>query len=947
MRRRRIPGIAAAAALAATLQAQQPAQPPSVFTSGVELLAIDASVTVRDGRPIASLQADQFDVLVDGRPRRVVSAQYLASGAARRSGADDEMILEATFSSNQQASAASSARLVVLLVDQASFSATGKQAAVEAARRVLDRLAPGDRVALATFPGPGPRVPLTTNHDRVRRALDAIVGLAEPWPVADPYFSMSETLGLARGDVGTRAAVLERECSGLGRVLTSDNCAERMMAQVPQAIGTIQQRVLMAVFGLQRVIDSLASVDGPKVGILISTGLPAGERVGDLDTDRQTRELARSAAAARLSLFTLHVDNQFLERFTVEQARQSATNAYRDSYLLAAGLQSLANESGGVYQKLAGDTPAPFDRVANELSAAYLLGVEPLPTDRDGKPHRIQVRVRVPNATVRSRAQFLVPPATLGGVSDEQRLAQAVSGAQMVTGLPLRLSHVSLKEPDGRVRVVLSVAIGRGVSQPETVKFGYVLFNAAGRVTGQAIEARQLQPVGPGEDAAFTFMEAMTVVPGDYVVKFAALDARGRLGSVFHNIDARLPASDGVSTSDVLLIDPSRRTGAGELLPIADGRVLGLSLGAYLEIYAEASRSQPEVSMEVAERPTATSLVTSSLPVTVKETGRRWAAEGILDLSLVPPGSYVVSLVVADGERRLAAVSRPIRLEPRAGATALNVTVGPRAGFAASATGLLVRGFSRVDALSTDALGFFLARLNAADPSASKGATGEAASAITSGRITDAMAALTQAGADELGATFLRGLALFAAGDLEPAAQQFRAALRISNEFMPAVFYLGACYAAGGRDREAAGAWQTSLVTESEARIIFDVLGDALLRLQDGDQAASILGEAHERWPDDDLFLPRLAAAQVLQKKRAEALTTIAPYIERHPGDVNALVMALRVLYESHQAGKAAISQAEDRARAAKYAELYKAAGGAEQALIDRWAAFIGRSGAK
>lgn len=946
--RTRWAAIVMAAGLAASLQAQAPAQRPPVFASGVEVIAIDAYVTGRDGQMVAGLTPEQFEVLVDGKARRVVTAQPVQPAATPGAGAGgDDLPPEAGFSSNEEAAPATPGRLVVILVDQASFNAQAKQAAVEAARRVVDRLQPGDRVALATFPGPGPRVPLTTNHAVVRQALDGLVGLAEPWPITEPYFSMSEALGLARGDATTRSAVLDRECSAMGRILNSDMCAQQVTAQVPLAVATIQRRVMTAVFGLQRVIDAVATIDGPKTGILISTGLAAGERVGDLDTDTQMKALARSASAARMSLFVLHLDNQFMERFTVEQARQTGTNAYRDAYLLAAGLQSLASDSGGLYQKLAGDTAAPFDRVARELSAAYLLGIEPAASDRDGRPHRIQVRVRVPAASVRSRSEFLLPSAGVDGVSDEQRLAQAVSAAQMVTGVPLRLSHVSLKEPDGRVRVVMSVAIGKGVTGPETVKIGYVLYDAAGRVTGHAVEPKALQPVGPGEDAALSFMEAMTVAPGEYIVKFAAMDARGRIGSVFHNIDARLNAAGGLRTSDLLLVDPSRRAGTGALLPIADGRVVGLSLGAYLEVYAAEARQKPSIAVEISDRPNGKALVGVPLPVAAKEPGPRWTAEGILDLSLLPPGAYVATAVVSDGETRLAALSRPFRLEPRAGAAALDVTVAPRAGFAALSSGLFVRGFSRSDALSKDALGYFLARLKEADASMAAAPSADAAAAIQGGKFDAALAALRESGNDQLSAAFLKGLALFASGELETAANQFRTALRISNDFMPAVFYLGACYAAGGRDREAVGAWQTSLVSESDARIVFDVLADAYLRLREGEPAVAALQEARERWPDDDLFVPRLAAAQALLKRPAEALAAIGPYIDRHPTDVNALVLALRVIYESHQAGKAVISAADDKARAAKYAELYRAAAGPEQPLVDRWAAAIAKSGAK
>jgi VWFA-related protein len=952
MRRHQLTAIVLSAAFAATLRAQQPQPTPAqtpVFKSSVELIAIDAHVMGRDGRPVADLDPGQFDVLIDGKTRRVVTAQYLRDAVAQKaSPQQDELPIEATFSSNEQAAAEGTSRLVVLLIDQASFTPATSKAAIDAARRVLDRLGPADKVSLATFPGPGPRMPFTSNHAQVRAALDRVIGLAEPWPILDPYFSMSEAIGLARGDRTTRTEVLDRECSARGDMLmTPEGCARTIDSKVPVAMSIMRRQVEATVFGLQRIVDALASIDGPKTGVFITTGLIAGERLGDMDTDSQLRSLARSAAVARVNLCVLHIDNAFVEGFSVDRPKQSAEMAFRDGDLLTAGLEVVALQSGGVYQKLAAASPAPFDRLARELSAAYLLGVEPAASDRDGKAHRIQVRVKVPGATVRSRTELLVPTQTVEGPSDEERLASAVTSPQMTTGLPLRLSHVCLREADGRVRIVISVAVGRGLSRAETVKIGYVVYDASGKVTGHAAEAKTLQPVGPAEDASLSFMEAMTVAPGDYLLKFAAIDAKGRVGSVFHNIDARLAATGGVSTSDLLLVDPSRRADTGVLLPIADGRVVGLSIGAYLEVYGETARSQPAVSVEIADRPNGKPLVGATLPVAVRETGTRWSAEGVLDLSLLPPGQYVASAVVTDGDQRLAAVTRPFRLEPRAGAAALNVTVAPRAGFAALSSGLFVRGFARTDALSRDALGFFLARLQEADASMATGATADAAVAIKEGRFDAATAALRDATSDQLAASFLKGIALFASGDLEAAAGQFRTALRVSNDFMPAVFYLGACYAAGGRDREAVGAWQTSLVTESEARIVFDVLADALLRLQDGAQAVAILGEARDRWPDDDLFLPRLAAAQALQKQRADALATISPYIDRHPADTNALVMALRVLYESHQAGRVVISQSEDRARATKFGDLYRSAGGAEQALVDRWVAFIGRSGAK
>jgi thioredoxin-like negative regulator of GroEL len=158
------------------------------------------------------------------------------------------------------------------------------------------------------------------------------------------------------------------------------------------------------------------------------------------------------------------------------------------------------------------------------------------------------------------------------------------------------------------------------------------------------------------------------------------------------------------------------------------------------------------------------------------------------------------------------------------------------------------------------------------------------------------------------------------------------------------VFYLGSCYAAGGRDREAVGAWSTSLVTEADARIVYDVLVDALLRLQDGTRALAILSRARDRWPDDDSFGPRLAAAQALLQRRDQAIEVLVPYIDRHPDDTAVLALAVRLLFDAHAAGKAATSPPRDRELAVRFAALYRAANGAEAALVDRWAAFVQQS---
>ncbi len=932
----------------APLDGQDKAQP--VFKAGVQVVAIDVRVIDRDGRPIGDLTAQDFDVTIDGKPRKVESASFVAAESVAPAAATalvrptaPELAPEAFYSSNAgEAPPASEGRLIALLVDQGSFSGPASRVAVTAAGRFLDQLRPSDRVALAVFPGAGPRLAFTTNHEAVRKALERIMGSLEPWPLVDPAVSMSEVLAIARGDRETTSTVVERECIRGGRGVSLDWCRQQIVEQqVPLAMIQLRRRAAESTYALAGIVEALGNISGPKTAILVSAGLVTGERVGDFDTDALVRSVARLASASRVTLYALHLDNTLFEAISADRAGRPVVS-FADVQMLRSGLEVLANASGGSMQSVVAGADFAFQRIAREISASYILGVASVPADADGKAHRIQVKVGRPNVEVRSRTELIAPVTPATPPSDAQRLVTLLASQGIARALPISLAHVTLRDSAGRARIILSADIGQGVADEADISIGYSILDSSGRSIGNVLAKKHLTPVGSGADATWSFVESVTVPPGDYTVKFAALDPAGRLGSVAHVVDARALDGDGVSASDMLIVDPVRRVESGGLSPIADGRVTGLSLGVLIEVYPGAPIPAPSVSVSIADCPDGPVLTSVELAARPQDEGRRLTAQGTVDVSMLPPGTYVASASVLDGERRLVRVSRPFRLDPRAEAG--TATIGPRTAFYASTTGKLARRFRPEDAVTTEALGFFLARLKAADSSASSGAAAAAAESIRNGKFDVAIAELRDGARDKLSTPFLRGLALFGRGEMVPASEQFRASLQISSDFLPAVFYLGACYAARGLDRDAVGAWQTSLVTESDARIVYDVLADALLRLIEGVRALEILTEARERWPDDDLFLPRLAAAQALTGRREEAIRTLGPYLDRHPDDTGAIILAARVLYEAHSAGKAVVSPAADRELAAKLSALYRSAQGPEQALLDRWVSFIKQS---
>ncbi len=930
-------------------------QRPPTFKSGVDLVAVDVNVVDRNGQPVSGLTAEQFEVTVDGRPRRVASATFLdyVSDAAAEGqpplAVAEPLRIDSSFSSNEREEArpGTRGRVVVLAVDQMSFPPGAGRAAIESARRYLDKLQPSDRVGLAAFPSPGPTVAPTIDHAAVREALGRVLGMADILQQVRPYISISEAFAIDRGDSTTRQQVIERECiseraaSEPGMYSGLEACIRRIDANAPILVQQKETEARRSVNGLQSAVDAIGGIDGPKTLVLISAGLiPDGSPRFNVRAEIQA--VAETAAAANVRIYVLYLATSVLQAFSVEQ-RQAPATAFQDEASLSSGLNMLAGMSVGTLFTVMAGADNAFDRVARETSAAYILGLEPEPADRDGKSHRIQVRVRVPNTTVRSRASFTLPAPTPAPSSPEEAVVAALKPGRLARDLPIRLTAQTLRDPkSGEMRVLLSANLGRGVAGPADLRVGYALTDRTGRRLGGAIDRMRLQPRGSGADASWSYVNTLILRPGLYTVRMAAAGADGQVGSVEYDIDAKLRPGEGAALSDVLILDPMRPAESG-LATLVDGRVVGPTLGVYLETYPVRGRAVSSVSFDVADRPDSPSVVGVRAKPVSAEGGRRWTAAADVDVALLPPGDYVVVATAFEGETKLGTVSRAFRLDLSAASAGAG---GPRAVFGVAESGGMVRAFGRQDAMTPDALEYFLARLKQADGAASEPVSAAVAS-LRGGQFDQAIAALAEAGQERLSVPFLKGLALFGRGELEPAAAQFREALRVDSEFLPAAFYLGACYAAGGRDREAAGAWQTSLVSESSARIVYDVLADALLRLGDGKQAEVILREAIGQWPDDDRFVPRLSAAEALQQRGAEALVTLEPYLDQHPADANAWFLAMRILYDAHARGGVVTTQAEDAARAAKYAGAYKATGGARLALVDRWAAFIqtGRSG--
>jgi len=305
----------------------------------------------------------------------------------------------------------------------------------------------------------------------------------------------------------------------------------------------------------------------------------------------------------------------------------------------------------------------------------------------------------------------------------------------------------------------------------------------------------------------------------------------------------------------------------------------------------------------------------------------------------LPAGDYVARAVVTVAGQRVGQVSRPFRIIRTAAVTSAAAAGGnvtrPTIPFTSK-----MESFDRASVLTPQVVGFFVDRMNigrTASPTPPA-----AVAAARDGKFEEATKVAKAGGNSQLAAAFFEGLDKYSTGDLEGAAAKFRETVKPEEDSFAAAFYLGACYAAGGKDREAANAWQMSLIGE-EAPFVYTLLGDALLRLGDTNEALEILKDATRLWPGNDQIQLRLGTAYSRALMPVEAVQALDPYLAQHQDDQERLLIALKSIYDARSAGKSIGTVEEDRKRFERYAALYVAAGGMQQPLIERWRQVVNR----
>jgi VWFA-related protein len=525
--------IAAGAVLAAG-QATQPAAPQTpTFRADVEYVEVDALVTDQQGAFVRGLTQDDFEVFEDGK-RQTIAAFSIVDIPVERF--DRPLFASAPLEPDVQTNERPfDGRVYVMVLDDLHISPLRGQRVRAAARRFIERsFGANDRMAILFTRGRAQDAQDFTNNKRLLiAAVEKLAGdKLESATLAQQQQSFN---GVNGGDP------YEQERAFKARsVLTT-------LRQVAEWFGGIRGRRKTLMFFSE-------GLDYDLTDIIRSNDRPASFASGLLADMQDTL-----SATARSNVTIYAIDPRGLStggEDAIEVGGVSDTDdggvarsLNNEERIARESLRQLAEETGGFAAINRNDFTKTFERIVGDNSSYYAMAYYPPSAKRDGKFHRIEVKVKRPGVVVRSRRGYAAPrgkpskKVNTGGMAPE--VYDAINNPLQVSGLGMRAFATPFKGAAPNASVLVGVELrGRDLGLGANTKLEVTLMavDSKSKVFGplnSAItmnlreETRKIV-----EQSGFRVLNRMDLPPGRYQVRVAARDTgKSSVGSVICDLE--------------------------------------------------------------------------------------------------------------------------------------------------------------------------------------------------------------------------------------------------------------------------------------------------------------------------------------------------------------------------------------------------------------------------
>ena len=638
--------------VAATLHQTPAPQQPLTFRTGVDLVAVDFLAVDKDGRPVADLRAGDVELKVDGRARAIKALQYIAVGDPDASTATAAPALPMPYATN---TGDAGGRVVLFVIDEDHLHSANAPILINGAQQFLDTLKPGDRASVLTIPNVRVLADLTTNRDQVRKSLSGIAGRASE--AHDQYnIGIVEAIAIAQSADPKQhpftVNLATEECKfSRSAVNALTECLERnetVIAQQAKRMTATMELATRTLFSsLVDLLSGLSTIEGPKTLVFVSEGV-----VSFPDTADTLIDVSRAAGAARVQLYVIqpNVPSTAGPASVTNPGStgglQTDTGRSRgdDLDLQLAGLSDVASALGGQLFRLSGTADSVIRRISRETSAYYMLGFAPDDAERNGKSHRIELRVARPGISVRARPEFTIPKSGADAVPTPQRIVRDLSAYRE---LPLRVGAYVFRGPDSaHVKVVVVTETPDASRKFSSV--AYALFDDTGKGAAEWTSEAALL-------SAPIIISATSVAPGAYRLRVAASDG-GTLGAADYSLNASIPSTP-IATSDLML---GVMTSSGGFAPKLDFTGADQVTG-YFELYAAQLPADTSVALEICKAADGPAITGATASIGKTADTDRFVARGTIAIGTVPPGDYVVRARITVGGASVATVTRTLR----------------------------------------------------------------------------------------------------------------------------------------------------------------------------------------------------------------------------------------------------------------------------------------------
>ena len=422
--------LCAAALQTPSLRAQDKPTPPDVtFQVEVNYVDVDVVVTDEKGNLVSDLKREDFEVFEDGKPQKIDTFAYVEIPIEESNAfVLDGRTVPGDAQSNRRPFAG---RLYVIVLDDQDVAAMRTAQVKKSAKEFVDKYMGANDIAavIHTSGRTDAAQEFTSNKLLLHAAIDKFMGRRMRSLTIERLDAYYQNLSSVQNDQGgdTEPAP-STDPGGYSRLEPTE--FERGF----RAVGVLDT--------LKNTAEFLASVRGRRKAVLFfSEGIdyPVYDSFGAqsaTDVIRATQDAISMAARANVNYYTIDprglvgMTNEFMEMAGggapalagMPDLRQPGTNTpitggvfnaqseLMNELMLSQGsLRELAEQTGGIASVNTNSLTNAFNQIVQANSRYYVLGYYPPTHPRDGRFHRIEVRIKRPGLRVAARKGYGSP----------------------------------------------------------------------------------------------------------------------------------------------------------------------------------------------------------------------------------------------------------------------------------------------------------------------------------------------------------------------------------------------------------------------------------------------------------------------------------------------------------------------------------------------------------